>query len=210
MAATSASRRWARRAITTTAVAAVGLLTLAIPASAHTPDASAECSKDNVPTVTVSATSYELNGDNKTPNWIKIFVDGSDKAAIEQSFGVNLPKTPFPFDKLDATTEHTFKIVIKAWNDDDFENTHPNYSQILERKTKACKEKEHPTPPVENPPANPPANNPPAPQPAAAPAVASTELASTGVSIAIPLAIGALLLVGGGVLLLMMRRRGKA
>ena len=210
MAATSASRRWARRAITTTAVAAVGLLALAIPASAHTPTASAECNKDNVPTVTVSAKSYELNGDNKTPNWIKIFVDGADQAAIEKAFGVNFPETSFPLKDLDATTEHTFKIVVKAWNDDDFTDQHPNYSQIFEKKTKACKEKEQPPAPPENPPANPPANNPPAPQPAAAPAVASTELASTGVSIAIPLAIGALLLVGGGVLLLMMRRRGKA
>ena len=215
MAAISASRSWARRAITTGAIAGLGLLALAIPASAHTPSANAGCDKDtNKPVVTVTATSYELNKDqpnNKTPNTVEIFVDGAEKAAVTLHFGANLPAedTKQPFDKLDGKVDHSFKIVVTAWNDKDFEHA-PFWSQIFNKKSGVCDK----TPPSSetstssSPPSSP---APPTTTTTVAPAVgANASLASTGVSIAIPIAIGALLLVGGGTLLLMMRRRGKA
>ncbi|MGH8880896.1 MAG: hypothetical protein ACRD0P_26670 [Stackebrandtia sp.] len=216
MAASSASRSWAtfaRRAVVTGAVAAIGTLALAIPASAHKPDAKAGCDKKtNTPVVSVEAVSYELNKDepqNLKPNSVKIFVDGADKAAIEEGFGVNLKKT-FTFDKLDARAEHSFKVVVMAWNDKDIAKE-PFWSKVFNLRSEICDKtpppSNPPTPP-ENPPANPPVNNAPPPAPQAAPA--TNALADTGVSIAVPLGFGALLLVGGAAMLLVMRKRGKA
>jgi hypothetical protein len=143
-----------------------------------------------------------------------IFVDGADKPAVELSFGVDLPadKTKQPFDKLDAKADHTFKIVVQAWNDKDFEHA-PFWSQVFNRKSGICDKTETTTttPPTSTPPSNPSSGPATVPVSSTPPAVgANASLASTGASIALPLGIGALLLVGGGVLLLLMRRRGKA
>jgi LPXTG-motif cell wall-anchored protein len=199
-----AARSWARRAFTTTAVAAVGLLALAVPASAHVPDAKAGCDqKTEKAWLKVDATQYAVTEKDATPNSVKVVevVDGKDKVILDAKFGAEFHQS---WDTFDPTVAHTFKVSIVAADDQ-------KYSKDFVRKTEACVKKQTP-PSSSTPPPAPPANNPPAPQPAAAPAAvgATGQLASTGVSIAIPIAIGALLLVGGAGLLLLMRRRGKA
>ena len=219
MAATSASRSWAafaRRAVTAGAVAGIGLVALAIPASAHTPSAKAGCDKEtSKPTVSVKLLQYQLEQgkpDGK-PNSVAVVevVKGVDSAPlVEQAFGAELKKT-FVFDKLDGRVEHTFKVVIKAF--DDMDATHPKgwSTTIKDLKSEVCDTSTPEQPPV--PPVQPPVNPaPPVVTTTTTPAVvgANASLASTGVSIAVPIAVGGLLLVGGGVLLLMMRKRGKA
>ncbi len=208
MAASSASRSWARRALTTAAVAGVGLLALAIPASAHVPDAKAGCDKKiSKPVVAVKLVAYQPKQGDKvnTVEIVEVAKDGKETSLAKEDFGIELIKT-FVFDKLDGTVDHTFKVTVTALDDKDFKL---GFSKIIkDLKSGICDKTEHPAPP----PAQPPAQNPPAPQPAPAPAEvgAAGDLASTGVSIAIPLAIGGVLLAGGGALLLLMRRRSKA
>jgi hypothetical protein len=221
MAATSASGRWAfaRRAAATSAVAAAGLVALAIPASAHVPSANAGCDKDtSKPTVSVSFMQYRLEDGKPTgkPNSVtvvEVTKDG-EKALANESFGVELVKT-YKFDKLDGRVAHTFKVTVMAFDDQDKE--HPQgWSKIFkDLKSGVCDKTETTT--TTTPPPSTPLSNP-SSAPVTVPPVTTTppvvganaSLASTGATIALPLAIGALLLVGGGVLLLLMRRRGKA
>jgi LPXTG-motif cell wall-anchored protein len=222
MAATSASGRWAfaRRAAATSAVAAAGLVALAIPASAHVPSANAGCDKDtSKPTVSVSFMQYRLEDGKPTgkPNSVtvvEVTKDG-EKALANESFGVELVKT-YKFDKLDGRVAHTFKVTAMAFDDQDKE--HPQgWSKIFkDLKSGICDKTETTTtPPSHSTP--PPVSSPSSSAPAVVPPVTTTppavganaSLASTGATIALPLAIGALLVVGGGVLLLLRRRRGK-
>ena len=223
MAATSASRGWSvftRRALTTGAVAAVGLIALAIPASAHTPNANADCDKKtNKPTVSVKAVGYDLEQGKPEgkPNSVKVIevTKDGDKTLIEESFGVNLMGSDFKtyvLKDLDGRVEHKFKIIVTAFNDKDFEHE-PFWSQIFSKDSKICDKTSTTT---TTPPTEP--SNPSSSAPATVPVTTTTppvvganaSLASTGASIGLPLSIGALLLVGGGVLLLVMRKRGKA
>ena len=204
MAAPSASRSWARRALTTGVVAAVGLIALAIPASAHVPLAKAGCDgKDTV--LKVDLTAYMSTKENPTPNSLTVvdWVGSKSTPVTDEKFGSELHKVFKPFD---GKVSHVFEITVKAVDDPDGKlgfskhwKTEP--SKICDKTT---------TPPTS--PSSSSSAVPPAPQPAPAPPAvgANGQLASTGASIGLPLAVGALLLLGGGVLLLVMRKRGKA
>jgi LPXTG-motif cell wall-anchored protein len=201
MAATSASRSWAfaRRALAASAVAAVGLIATAIPASAHNNNIQVGCDEETGKTsIAVNLTKYSDKG-----NTLKITDNGA--VLVEKEFGGS---TSFEKKDLPGDVEHVFKIVVKATDGDQY-----NVDQT--RTVKACKEKEQP-PTQPNPPTQPPApTNPPAqttPTTTTTPVAvgANANLAETGASIALPIGIGALLLVGGAVLLFVMRKRGRA
>ena len=203
MAATSASRGWAaftRRALTTGAVAAVGLIALAIPASAHTPSVQAGCAGD-VTTLTVDLKQYVPN--DKNPNTVKV-VEGKGNVLADTAFGASYHNV-FRFDDGAA---HDFVVTVHATDDQKF-SFEKKLTAPACKKTSSTK----PTPPTK--PTTPPSSSsgsvpPPVTTTTPAAVGANASLASTGASVGLPLAIGALLLVGGGVLLLVMRKRGKA
>jgi LPXTG-motif cell wall-anchored protein len=198
MAATSASRSWAafaRRAVATGAVAAAGLIALAIPASAHTPHVNTGCEGETT-TLTVDLTQYAPN--EKTPNTVKV-VEGKNNVLADTTFGGSYNKV-FKFEDGNG---HDFVVTVHAWDDQKF-----SFEKKLS--APACKKTTTPTKPT-SPTSSPTTVPPPVTTTTEAPAVgANANLASTGASIGLPIAIGALLLVGGGVLLLVMRKRGKA
>src|SRR5262245_3742954 len=183
MAATSASRNWAtfaRRAVTTGAVAAVGLMALAIPASAHKPDANAGCDKEtSKPQVSVSFVDYrtEQGKPDGTPNSVtvvEVAKDGKKTTLKEVSFGKELVKT-FVFDKLDGRVTHTFEVTVNAFDDQDKEHPQGWTKTFKDLKSEVCDK----TPSSSS---SPPSSSsstpaPPVPQPGAAPATPSTELA---------------------------------
>lgn len=210
MAASSASRSWAKRALVTGAAVAVGLLAFAMPASAHTGVAVPGCDKKtDKAIVSVKLTAYLPQKDGKT-NTIEVFevAEGKDVLIKKEDFGVSLDKT---YGQLDGKVAHTFKVIVTAWDDPDFK--HGFSKKWTDLKTPVC-DKTPPTKPTK--PTSPPSSSSSAPAPVPQPGVppaqppATGGLADTGASIGIPLAIGALLLVGGGVLLLVMRKRGQA
>lgn len=218
MAATSASRNWAafaRRAVTAGAVAAVGLMALAIPAGAHVPDAKAGCDKEtSKPQVSVSFLKYRTE-DGKPdgmPNSVTVVEvkDGKKTMLKEVSFGKELVDT-FVFDKLDGRVEHTFEVKVNAFDDQDKEHPQGWTKTFRDLKSEVCDTSTPPSSESSTPSSPSSQTPPPATTTTEAPVVgANANLASTGVSIAVPLAVGALLLVGGGVLLVLMRRRGRA
>jgi LPXTG-motif cell wall-anchored protein len=207
MASTSTSRRWssfAHRALGAGAVAAIALVGSAVPASAHVPDAKAICDPETGrTTLTVDLTRYS----SEHPNTVKI-TEGETVIA-ETDFGTTYQKS---FADFSGAVDHTFVVDVKAWNDPQGTK---GYSVKLTRSATACVKDT--TPPImvttttttstttsttKAAPAAPTTTTTPVPQ--------GGRLADTGASIAIPAALGALLLVGGATLLFIVRRRRNA
>ncbi len=205
MAATSASRSWSSlvaKGLATSAVAAVALIALAVPASAHTPQVKSDCAKNGEATLQIKLKNYPAEENSVT-------VLEGDKTVFETTeFTGDWEKTL----KFDGTVAHTWVVSVKAGDDPDGKR---GWTKDLTAKSDVCEQPPAEQPPAEQPPAEqPPAEQPPAPVTTTttpAPAVgANANLAETGASIALPLGIGGLLLLGGGALLLVMRKRGKA
>ncbi|MFL6144584.1 MAG: LPXTG cell wall anchor domain-containing protein [Labedaea sp.] len=219
MARTSA---FAKRALVAAVAAGAAMVALAIPASAHTPTISADCdAAGNVTWLKVKLKDYQPDPDPKHDPVLENTVEITDGATVL------VPKTVFVDNfymdwtaagknGFDATVEHKFKVVVKAWDD-----TNPrdwkHFSFTWEQTVKPCVEKP-PTSSSTKPPTS--SSTPSSSSSSAAPAatttttkaavVASAALANTGASIAIPLGIAVLLLAGGGAMLILVRRRHKA
>lgn len=204
MAHTSTARRRFGAALSTLSVgliSAAALVGMAGTASAHKPEIKAECTEDGT-VLSVHLKQYKEKGENS------VTVMDNDAVLLEKTvFESNFEQT---FDGLDATIEHVFTVEVKAWDDPDGEH---GFTKTMTAETEACVE---PPPPSSEPPA-PTTTTTPAPQPAPAPettvappAAEEDALADTGASVALPLGIGAVLLVGGGILMFVMRRRGRA
>jgi hypothetical protein len=205
MAHTSTARRRfgaALSALGIGAAAVAALVGMAGTASAHTPDIKAECT-DNGTVLRVHLEKYDSRGENT----VKI-MDGDTVLQDTMKFGSNFDQS---FDGLDATVAHTFTADVKAFDDPD--GSH-GFTKVLTASSEACVTPP-PTTTTEVPPTSseappvPPSSAPVSTTPAAQPAPAPP-LAETGASIALPVGIGAVLLIGGGVLLFIVRRRGRA
>jgi len=182
--------------------AAAVLVGMAGTASAHEPQIAAQCT-DKGTVVAVKLVKYNDGG----MNTVKI-MDGDTVLLDTTQFGQNFEQA---FDGLDATVDHHFTADVKAHDDVDGSK---GFTKVLTADAAACvtppptTTTEAPPTSSEAPPVPPTSEAPtttPAPQPAPAP-----PLAETGASIALPLGIGAVLLVGGGVLLFVVRRRSRA
>jgi LPXTG-motif cell wall-anchored protein len=199
MAHTSTARRRVGAALSALGIgvaAAAALVGMAGTASAHVPEIKAECTDEGT-VLQVKLKKYEPSGENT----VKI-MDGDEVLLDTTQFGDSFEQT---FDGLDATVDHAFTADVKAHDDPDGSK---GFTRVLTAEAKSCvtpppTSSEAPPPSSEAPPAPPTSSTTPAPQPA-------PPLAETGASIALPLGIGAVLLVGGGVLLFVVRRRSRA
>jgi LPXTG-motif cell wall-anchored protein len=183
--------------------AAATLVGMAGTASAHVPDIKAECTESGT-VLRVHLEKYDSQGENT----VKI-TDGDTVLLDTTKFGSSFDKS---FDGLDATVEHTFTADVKAFDDPDGKH---GFTKTLTATAEACVEapptssSEVPPPSSSEAPPVPPSSSPAPTTTTPAPA-ARAPLAETGASIALPLGIGAVLLVGGGVLLFVVRRRSRA
>jgi LPXTG-motif cell wall-anchored protein len=205
----------ARRALAVSAAAAVALVALAIPASAHTGQPTASCDKDTgKTTLKVDLTAYNANkpgDDSHKPNTIKV-TDGAKVLLDTTHFGTAFPGADK--DKgtwvLPGDVDHNFTVEVNAW---DHVAGKDNWSFTWEKKVEACvkKQEQPPSSQPSQPSSAPsqPSSSAPTTTTTAAAVVASTALADTGASIGLPLAIGALLLIGGIGMLILVRRRRK-
>jgi LPXTG-motif cell wall-anchored protein len=199
MAHTSTARRRLGAALSALGIgvaATAALVGMAGTASAHVPEIKAECTDEGT-VLQVKLKKYEPSGENT----VKI-MDGDEVLLDTTQFGDSFEQT---FDGLDATVDHAFTADVKAHDDPDGSK---GFTRVLTAEAKSCvtpppTSSEAPPPSSEAPPAPPTSSTTPAPQPA-------PPLAETGASIALPLGIGAVLLVGGGVLLFVVRRRSRA
>jgi LPXTG-motif cell wall-anchored protein len=181
--------------------AAAALVGMAGNASAHEPQIAAQCT-DKGTVVAVKLSRYDGNG----VNTVRI-TDGDTVLLDTTQFGGSFEQS---FDGLDATVDHVFTADVKAHDDPDGSR---GFTKVLTATAAACvtppptTTTEVPPTTTEAPPVPPTTTTTEAPavQPAPAP-----PLAETGASIALPLGIGAVLLVGGGVLLFFVRRRNRA
>jgi LPXTG-motif cell wall-anchored protein len=197
------------------ATVSTGLIGFAGTAGAHTNRSAAEC-VDDTTTLTVDLTAYNKKKDNS----VKITDNGS--VVHEGTFKENYrEKFEVPGD-----VEHTFTIEVKAWDDPKAEK---GWSFTDEHKVEACVEVTTPpstttetTPPSETtttttevPPTSTSSEAPPVPTTpptttTTTPEVQEEALAETGASIALPLGIAGVLIVGGAGALFVVRRRSKA
>jgi hypothetical protein len=192
---------------------AAGLIGFAGIAGAHTPTVTAECKGDTT-TLKVNLTAYRAEQDNH----VKI-TDGAD-VLEDKAFKNEYTKS---FDSSGAV-DHTFRVVVTAWDDAKFNydkeivvakcvvestTTEPTETTTEPTETTTTEPTETTTtePPTSS--TEPPATTTVAPTTTTT-AVDEGALAETGASIAVPLGIAAVLLVGGGVALFVVRRRGKA
>jgi len=106
-------------AITVAATSGLTLLALAIPASAHTPTAKAECVADKS-VVSVKLASYARNGNT-------IVVKDGEAELVNTSFGESYEKNW----SRAGDVAHTYTITVKASDGNQY-----NYSKTL--KTEAC------------------------------------------------------------------------
>src|SRR5689334_10706764 len=184
MALTSASRSWAsyaRKALGASAVTAVALVALAIPASAHTGTPEADCVKDTQHTF-LKIHLFRYSPDN-TANTIKV-MDGTDTLLQTTKFGATFDKD---WTDLDGTVDHDFTVTVHASDDQ-------QYSFKWEKKVAACVKKEQP-PTQSSHPSSPPPPPSSHPSSSAAPTTTTTvaavgvsaNLASTGASVGVPL-----------------------
>lgn len=209
MADTQTSRRLtglARRVLgagAAVALAATATLALAVPAGAHTPKTDAYC-KDEGTTLKVQLTNYNTTHENS------VYIEADGEVLVDEAdFGNSYE---FKREDFDPTVAHTFLVEVLAWDDEDGEKGW-SFSEVLE--VEACVEaptttattsevapttsdEVAPTTSEEAAPTSPPAGG------------DSGDLADTGASIAIPIVLGALMLVGGAALLLLVRRRGNS
>lgn len=184
------------------ATVSAGMIGFVGTASAHTNRSSAECVDPNT-TLTVDLTAYS----SKHTNTVKI-TDGDTVLDENNDFGKEYAKKF----EVPGDVEHNFTIVVKAGDDDKFSFT-------KEYKVEACVEappsSETTTPPVETTTETPaPTSSEAPPAPTTPPTTTTTEqeevLAETGASVALPLGIAGVLIVGGAGALFVVRRRSKA
>ncbi|GAB2826302.1 LAETG motif-containing sortase-dependent surface protein [Streptomyces daliensis] len=197
--------RWARTAALTVASAAAvaGTGIWAVPASAHTPSWSVDCTS-----VSVNLTAYN----SEVENTVSITADGKDVLSA-QKFGSEFHK------KLDLpkhSKEMTVKLSVKAGDGD-------QYSREETKTSPVCEGEEEPEPSA--PPTKPSSPSPapstsseaPAPStepstsaPAAKPDDGGSDLAETGSSDSTPLIAGiagAVVLAGAALLVITRKRR---
>jgi LPXTG-motif cell wall-anchored protein len=199
------------------ATVSTGLIGFAGTAGAHTNKSSAEC-KDDTTTLTVDLTAYR----DEKKNTVKITDNGT--VLYEDEFGKDYQDTF----EVPGDVKHTFTIDVVAWDDPVDEDNKNEWSFSEQHVVEACVEVTEPptettetTPPSETttttteaPPAPtssevapPVATTPPT---TTTPAVQEEALAETGASIALPLGIAGVLIVGGVGALFVVRRRSKA
>jgi LPXTG-motif cell wall-anchored protein len=188
------------------ATVSAGMIGFVGSAAAHTNKSSAEC-VDPTTTLTVDLTAYNT----RVTNTVKV-TDGETvlhEGEIKQ--GVYQEKFEVPGD-----VAHVFTIVVKAGDDLDGKK---GWSFTDEHKVEACVQPTTPpettTPPVETTTETPaPTSSEAPPAPTTPPTTTTTEkeevLAETGASVALPLGIAGVLIVGGAGALFVVRRRGKA
>lgn len=195
------SHRWAgliRKATgagAAVALAVAAVLALATPASAHTPKVKASC-QDEVTTLEVKLSNYNA----QDRNTLTVVADGEaiiDKKVFETTFDKK-------WSDFDPAVEHEFVVKVVAWDDPDGTK---GWSTSETLRVKACAA----TSPTTSKPA--PTTSKPAPTTSKAAPITSPAgsgsggLANTGASIAIPIVLGVLMLLGGGALLFLVRRR---
>jgi LPXTG-motif cell wall-anchored protein len=193
--------------------AVAGLIGFAGVASAHVPVISAECAGKTT-TLTVTLSKY----DGSKTNTVKI-TDGDTVLEDTQFKDSYSSKKSANADKFAVASDvkHTFTVVVKAGDDPSGKK---GFSFTEQKVVEACvtpPSTETTTTTTEVPP---PPTSATTTSPVAAPVVATSTttpaaqaappLAATGASIAIPLGIGGVLLVGGAALLFVVRRRSKA
>ena len=185
-------------------VAVGAALVLTLPASAHTATATPDCAKDGQATVTIDATKYAVDTENKnkTPNWVTA-TDETGKVLLGKSFfGMDFNTTLFPnLDpvNLDGTKPHTVTVHVQAFDDP---NGDKKFTVNIEVDTKVCptgSSSVPPPPPVVH-------STPPTTTTAAlAAASGSGQLPNTGVNAEVPLLVAGVLVVAGGGILLWLR-----
>jgi hypothetical protein len=198
MANPSTARRRFGAALTTLGVgvvAAAALVGMAGTASAHKPEINAQCTESGT-VLEVHLKEYNGNGENSVS-----VMDGDTELLAKTTFQSNFDQK---FEGLDATVEHTFTVDVKAHDDPTGEH---GFTKVLTATAEACVEA---PPETTTPPPSTSTEAPPAPTTTTTTEAPAPPLAETGASIALPLGIGAVLLVGGGVLLFVVRRRGRA
>ncbi|MEU4806027.1 hypothetical protein [Actinosynnema sp. NPDC023587] len=199
-------------------IVTTGLISV-VPASAHTSTVWAKC-VDEKAVLHVDLKAYNMK---RGLNEVTVSLDGAELESAR--FGTEFTKQ---YDGGDAAEPHSFKIVVKAADNDKFSFTKGEGGELdvpacVEKKvvtttaaptttpaTTAAGTTTPPAPPVET--TTPVAAAAPVTTTSVAVAAASAEggLANTGASIAIPLVIGLVLLGGGVALLIVLRRRARA
>ncbi|MFI7679997.1 LPXTG cell wall anchor domain-containing protein [Actinophytocola sp. NPDC049390] len=177
-------------------------------AAAHTNKSSAKCEGDTT-TLTVDLTAYNPEKTNSVT-----ITDGDTVLHDDKDFG---PEYKDVFE-VPGDVEHVFTIDVKAGDDP---NGTEGWSFTQEYKIAACVEQTTPpssettTPPVETTTEAPvPTSSEAPPAPTTPPTTTTTEqeevLAETGASVALPLGIAGVLIVGGVGAMFFVRRRNKA
>jgi len=203
-------------AATTAAVAAI--IGLASPASAHDKKANAWCDEETATTtLEVDFTRY----DDKKPNTIEI--KNGDEVVLELTeFGRNYQdEWTFPGD-----VDYDFHVVVVAWDGEQFgyDKKHPVKACVTETTTTTTTtttettttttttttSEEPTTSPSEEPTTTTTVPQTPTASPTPSNVAGEDDLAETGASIALPLGIAGVLLVGGLVALFVVRRRSRA
>lgn len=195
-----------------------GFVGFAGTAAAHTPNIKAVC-ENGVTTLTVNLVKYNT----EKANTVKV-TDG-DKVLDETEFGEKYNNKW----EVGGDVDHTFTIDVHAWDDASGKQgwTFTKVKEVakcVETTTTTETTTETTTSPTETTTTAPPTETTtteaptsstvvpttPVPTTTPAPEVEEAALAETGASIALPLGIAGVLLVGGGVALFIVRKRGKA
>ena len=201
-----------RRSVAVLGALGVGIVAalvgLAGPATAHNPKASAKC-VDGKTTLKVELVKYNAS----QPNTVlvtdgDVVLDGTTKFATEYKKSWEVA----------GDVRHNFVVEVHAWDDPDGKK---GYSFTEKLPVEPCVGPQPttttsktttvvPTTTPTEPPSSTTASSSSTVAPTTSTDVDEAALADTGASIAIPLAIGGLLLVGGVVLLFVVRRRNRA
>lgn len=188
---------WRRRTGAVLGALGVGavavIVGLAGPADAHAPKVSAKCA-DGKTVLKVELSRYNP----AKANTVKI-TDG-DKSLGDTEFQTDFKKSW----EVAGDVDHNFVVTVVAWDDPDGRK---NFSFTEKLPVKACVTP--PTTTTTKPSESTPATTTSESTPATTTSEEEAPLANTGASIALPIGIGALLLVGG-ILLVVLRRRGRA
>jgi LPXTG-motif cell wall-anchored protein len=193
-----------------------GLIGFAGTAGAHTNRSHAECEGETT-TLTVDLTAYN----DRQSNTVKITDNG--EVLHEGDFGKAYQDTF----EVPGDVDHTFVIDVVAWDDPKDQENDKHWTFTARHQVEACVEVTQP--PTSSSETTPPetttttTTEAPAPTSSEAPPASTTPpattttaevqeeaLAETGASIALPLGIAGVLIVGGVIALFVVRRRGKA
>lgn len=196
------------------ATVSTGLIGFAGTAGAHTNRSAAEC-VDGVTTLTVDLTAYDDSKKNKNT----VTITDNDEVLDDAEFGKGYQDTF----EVPGDIDHKFTVDVKAWDDPEGKQGW-TFTKVID--VAKCVEPTQPptetetTPPTETtttttevPPTSTSSEAPPVPT--TPPTTTTTEvqeeaLANTGASIALPLGIAGVLIVGGIGALFVVRRRSKA